>query len=75
MRFLCFLLLLVIVAAVAIFAVQNDEAVILRYWDRNLATPLYLLIGSVYVLGMLSGWTVVGFLRRTVHRVTERRRD
>jgi hypothetical protein len=33
------------------------------------------LIGVVYFLGMVSGWTVVGFLKRTLQRVTERRKD
>jgi uncharacterized integral membrane protein len=75
MRWFYLLILLVIVAAVVVFAVQNNGDVKLRYWDRELTTSLALLIGAVYLLGMLSGWTVVGFLKRTVQRVTERRRD
>jgi uncharacterized membrane protein YciS (DUF1049 family) len=75
MRWFYLLILLVIVAAVALFAVQNGGDVKLRFWDQELTTRLSFLVGAVYVLGMLSGWTVVGFLKRTVLRFTERRRD
>jgi hypothetical protein len=27
---------------------------------------------GVYLLGMLAGWTVVAFVSRSIHRVTER---
>jgi lipopolysaccharide assembly protein A len=75
MRFVYFLLLLAFIAAVGVFAWQNHEEVTLHYLDRTLAAPLSLLIGAVYLLGMLSGWTVVGMLKRSVQRVTERRTD
>jgi len=73
MRFIYLLILLVVLAAVVVFAVQNNEAVTLRYLDRSLSSTLPVLIAVVYVLGMLTGWTVVGFLRRSFRRVTERR--
>ena len=72
MRFVYLLLLLIVVAAVAVFALQNYESVTLRYFDRRVTTSLPLLIAVVYLLGMVSGWTVVGFLKRSLHRVTER---
>ena len=74
MRTLCFLVLLIILAAVVLFAVQNNETVTLYYLDRSLSSSLPFLIAVVYLLGMVSGWTVVGFLKRSIHRVTERRR-
>ena len=73
MRFVYLLILLVILAAVVLFAVQNNEEVTLRYFDRSLSSRLPVLIAVVYVLGMLTGWTVVGFLRRSFRRMTERR--
>ena len=73
MRFVYLLILLVILAAVVLFAVQNNEEVTLRYFDRSLSSRLPVLIAVVYALGMLTGWTVVGFLRRSFRRVTERR--
>jgi len=75
MRVLCFLLLVIVLAAVGIFAYQNNEAVTLRYLDQSVTSTLPVLIGIVYVLGMVSGWTVVGFLTRSLRRVTERREN
>ena len=75
MRFVYLLILLVVLAAIVVFAVQNNEAVTLRYLDRSLSSTLPVLIAVVYALGMLTGWTVVGFLRRSVRRVTERREN
>ena len=72
MRVLCLVILLIVFAAVGVFAMQNNEAVAVRYLDRSVTTTLPLLIGAVYLLGMLSGWTVVGFLRRSLRRVTAR---
>jgi uncharacterized membrane protein YciS (DUF1049 family) len=75
MRVIYFLLLLILVVAVAVFAVQNNEIVTLRYLDRSVTTSLPILIAVVYLLGMVSGWTVVGFLKRSLKRVTERPKD
>jgi uncharacterized membrane protein YciS (DUF1049 family) len=72
MRILYLLILVIVIAAVVIFAVQNDEEVTLRYFGQSLSTRLSLLIGVVYLLGMVSGWTVVGFLRRSLKEVTKR---
>ncbi len=73
MRFLYILILLIVAAAVTIFAVQNTEQVSLRYLDRGLPwpIPLSLLIAAVYLLGMVSGWTVVGFVRHTWQRARQ----
>jgi hypothetical protein len=35
--------------------------------------PMALFIAIVYVLGMVSGWSVFGFLKRSIQRVAERR--
>jgi lipopolysaccharide assembly protein A len=75
MRIVCFLILLIVLATVAVFAVQNNETVTLHYLDRSVSSSLPLLIAIVYLLGMVSGWTVVGFLSRSLRRVTKRRED
>ena len=64
--------LVLIAAALAIFAYQNNESVTLHYFRRSITLPMSLLIAGVYVLGMLSGWTVVGFLRRSWLRAMKR---
>jgi lipopolysaccharide assembly protein A len=75
MRVVYFLILLAFAGVVVLFAVQNHEDITVRFLDRSLAIPLSLLVAAVYILGMLSGWTVVGFLRRSWQRATEHRRD
>ena len=71
MRVLSFLFLILFVAAVVIFSVQNNfkTHVNLLNWDFEVAFPLLAI--AVYLLGMLTGWAVVGMLRRSWHRVAE----
>jgi len=71
MRFLCFLFLIAFVGAVVLFAQQNQQVVNLTFWDQTVQSNLPVVIGAAYVLGMLSGWTVVGMLRRSITRASE----
>jgi uncharacterized integral membrane protein len=61
--------LLAFLGAVGLFAVQNMQTVTVRFADRTVTAPLALLAVCVYFLGMLSGWTLVAFLRRSFNRV------
>jgi uncharacterized integral membrane protein len=72
MRVFYFLILLALLGATAIFALQNQGPVTLRYLNRSVDCPLSLLIAIVYFAGMLTGWTVVGLIRRSLRRVSER---
>ena len=72
MRVIYMLILILVFTAIGIFAWQNRATITIQYLDRSVACPLALLISIVYVLGMMSGWTVVGFLRRSVQRVSGR---
>ena len=72
MRFFYFLLLLLFIAAVTVFAVQNKEPVAIKYLDRTDSYPMAGIVGVVYALGMLTGWTIVGILRRSLRRISER---
>jgi putative membrane protein len=72
MRFFWFLLLVAFLAAVGMFAWQNAGDVTLTFFDRQLTASLALLIGAVYLIGMFSGWTVLGMLRRASDRIVER---
>ncbi|HEY1380630.1 MAG TPA: hypothetical protein VGF55_27765 [Gemmataceae bacterium] len=71
MRALYFLFLLAFVAAVGAFAYFNRQEVSLRFFDWSMTTSVALVAAAAYVLGMLSGWTVVGMLRRSWDRVVE----
>ncbi|MGE3316872.1 MAG: hypothetical protein AB7O26_17285, partial [Planctomycetaceae bacterium] len=71
MRIVYFLFLMGLLIAVGIFAVQNHGPVTLHYLDRSLSTTMAIMIAAVYLLGMLTGWAVVGLMRRSIERVSE----
>ena len=71
MRFLYFLFLLVFAGAVGAFAYFNREPVSLRLFEWSANYSLAAVVGVAYLLGMFSGWSVVGMLRRSLSRVTE----
>ena len=80
MRYLWFLIFLIFVAIIGVFAFENSDPVAINYLDQSLSVqsihlPMSVLIGGIYVLGMLTGWTVVGFLKQTVQHVTERQKE
>jgi len=71
MRILCFLFLAVFAAAVGAFAYYNQESATIRFWEWEKTTSMAMIAGAAYGLGMLSGWTVVGMLRRSTNRAIE----
>jgi uncharacterized membrane protein YciS (DUF1049 family) len=71
MRIVYGIILLMLLAATALFVLQNRGQVTLNYLDRTLTTSLAVLIAATYALGMITGWTVLGFLRRSIHRVSK----
>jgi lipopolysaccharide assembly protein A len=71
MRVLYLLILLLLLGATTVFALQNQDVVTLHYLDRSVSCPLSVLVASVYFGGMLTGWTVIGLVRRSLHRVSE----
>lgn len=73
MRLIYLILLLLFVGAVCVFAFQNKDDVTIRYLDRSESYPLAAVVGVVYGLGMFTGWTVVGLVKRSFQRATERR--
>jgi putative membrane protein len=71
MRMVYGFILLVLIAGVGLFVLQNHDNVTLKYLDRTLTTSVALLTACTYGLGMITGWTVLGFLRRSIHRVSQ----
>jgi hypothetical protein len=71
MRLFCFLFLAAFLGAVGVLAYQNQHEVDLRVFNQTLTTNVPVLVGLTYLAGMLSGWTVVGMLRRSFSRVTQ----
>jgi putative membrane protein len=75
MRFIQAVIFLAFLGAVGLFAVQNTEAITVDFWTWKVTGPVALLAIAVYLLGMVSGWTVVAFVRRSLRRVSEHPRD
>jgi hypothetical protein len=71
MRLLSFLFLLAFVAAVAAFGYYNQSDVTVRFADREVSASLAAVVGVAYILGMLSGWTVVRVVRRSANNLAE----
>jgi lipopolysaccharide assembly protein A len=74
-RLFYLLVLVVLVGAVAVFAYQNAGPADLRFLNWTASAPVAAVAGAAYLLGMLSGWTVVGIFRRSVSRVTAERSE
>jgi lipopolysaccharide assembly protein A len=70
MRSILAVILLAFLVTLGIFAVQNTQAVAVRFLNWTLNAPFALLAIVIYLAGMLSGGTVVAFLRRSIARVT-----
>jgi uncharacterized integral membrane protein len=63
--------LVAVCLAVVVFAVQNRDALTLTVYGWPITAPAVVILGAAYALGMLTGWSVVGALRRTIKRATE----
>jgi len=74
-RIIYVILLLLFLAAVGVFAWQNQANVPLQFINQVGEYPLAAVIGVTYLLGMLTGWTVVGLFKRSLRRVTEEPRQ
>ncbi len=71
MRGLYFLFLLAFSGASGLLAYENQQEVTLTVFKSTFTTNVPILVGLTYLAGMLSGWTVVGILRRSLHRVLQ----
>jgi lipopolysaccharide assembly protein A len=68
-RFLLGLVLLVFLGALGLFAAQNRQPVTVTFWSWGMTAPVALLAVVAYLLGMISGWNVVAFVRGSIRRV------
>ena len=75
MRVVQAILFLVFLGAVGLFAVQNKEVITVVFWEWKITGPVALMAIAAYLLGMLSGWTVVAFVRRSLRKVSEHPQD
>lgn len=66
MRWLYLAIIIVLAVATLVFAVENMEAVSLDFVWFSVRTPLAFLVVAVYVVGMVTGSSVWGLIRRSV---------
>jgi uncharacterized integral membrane protein len=72
MRWVYLVLLLVIVTVTVVFIVQNRENETVTFFNQEITAPMSLFFVAVYFLGMWSGGTVVGFVKRAYQHATVR---
>ena len=70
MRWVYLVLLLVIVTITVVFIAQNREEQTVAFFNQRITAPLAIYFVTVYFLGMWSGGTVVGFVKRAYHHAT-----
>jgi uncharacterized integral membrane protein len=68
LRFVYIALIVVATAIVALFKFQNLEMVTVSLWTARFTLPVSVLIFLVYVLGMLTGSSLLALLRTWVTR-------
>ena len=73
MRVVYAAILLLFVVAAAIFCYENFETVSLSFLGWKMSLPLPVLALIIYLIGMVSGYSLLSFLRRTYRRATEPR--
>jgi uncharacterized integral membrane protein len=71
MRWFYLILLLIVVTLLVVFIVENRENQTVLFFNQQITAPLCLYFIAVYFLGMWSGGTVVGFVKRAYHHATE----
>ncbi len=74
MRFLQAVLLLAIIAVVVAFGLQNNEMLTVELFAWAAKAPISVVVAIAYALGMLTGWTVLAFVRRSIRNVVAERR-
>jgi hypothetical protein len=69
MRLFYFLFLVIFAGAAGLLAYENQQDITLTIFNNRVVANVPILVGLTYLAGMLSGWTVVGIVRRSISRV------
>ena len=73
MRYAYIALAVLITAAVLLFKFQNLDSVTVTLLSMNLTLPVSIFTVLVYVLGMMTGGALVGFMRTVYKGATQGR--
>ena len=71
MRWIYLALLLAIVTVIVAFIIENNEDTPFKLFNKSINAPLSWVVIAVYFLGMWTGGTLVGFVKRAYYRATE----
>jgi lipopolysaccharide assembly protein A len=66
MRLVYLIVIVVFVAAIVIFGIQNREMVTISFLGFGLRVPLAILVVIAYVLGAITGGSLYALLRKSV---------
>ena len=66
MRWIHLAIVILFVVAIAIFAIQNHQAVTMTFLGFSLSAPIAVLTIGVYVLGAITGSSLFALIRRSV---------
>jgi lipopolysaccharide assembly protein A len=72
MRWVYLTIIIVFVVAVIIFAAQNFQVVTLSFLGMSIRTPFAVLIAVIYLLGAVTGGSLLALLRRSIERARSR---
>lgn len=74
MRYVFLAVIVVFIALIATFALQNLQSVTMAFLGLELVAPLAILVALVYLLGMATGGSLFSFLRYSIHKATSPKR-
>jgi uncharacterized integral membrane protein len=66
MRWIHIIIVVLFVAAIAVFALQNLAAVTMTFLGFSVRAPLAVMVAVVYLLGMVTGGSLWALLRRSI---------
>jgi lipopolysaccharide assembly protein A len=66
MRWIYLTIIALFVATTVLFAIQNFEIVTMSFLGFSARVPLALLVALIYVLGMVTGGSLLALLRRSL---------
>lgn len=73
MKLVYSILLFIFVVALVTFIFQNPHSVKIQFLGWSREAPMAAVSLGLYVLGMLSGWAVFAFLRKSIRSIREPR--
>lgn len=73
MRYIYIALIILITLVILLFKFQNLDSVTVSFLSMSLTLPTSLLVFLVYILGMLTGGSLVAFLRTLIKGAKEKK--